>query len=255
MELNSETADKKNHYDSNLYLRFPSRSNASGAIINDTFLDWENYISGNLENCYSLDDRYGGDVAKELLSECKTHVEKHRTGGKSENVLALVHPFFLSLSHMDYVDSGDRGEVDSYTDNLFQLLEAKRSVDKTRVIVYETLHHYAAATSQLLEHGLVDDVIFTEHGSGEPLSWKDLTGLRGSKLFWGGGYNSCCLCASISKTSMFVPKNDMHWIYGAVLNHPMSHLNLKTEEVLNLSSKNRVSMEEAYEKLGLDKKS
>jgi len=92
-----------------------------------------------------------------------------------------------------------RDEADQYLHNLLNFLKANQRNPGVTVVALEIAHHYAAATSLLLEQGLIDQVLFTEYNRGSLLEVDELGKFRKDTLFFAGGYNGRCLKVSIDE--------------------------------------------------------
>ena len=143
-----------------------------------------------------------------LLQDCKEHLNAYRQ--KIINVptvLALVHPFYAFLSHWEKFSNSNRTEkAMKYLDVLVMSLEYLRKKDNVKVVLIESVEHYAALSSMLIEKGIVHDVFFTFFDEGVLLDPRNYNPLKKSeKVYAGGSYTSACLKANIQEMYKIVP--------------------------------------------------
>jgi hypothetical protein len=168
---------------------FQSESDAD-SIFNKYFDGWKENIEWNLRARLAA----GGVGYEEgednlLYNECEKHAQRYQKTVEAGNIVVIVHPFYLPLRHMRLLKtSGDLPKLREYMRGLTSLLERNPPGDNLGFVMLETVHHYAAATSLLLERGLVDSVVFTLHDDGYPVRPADLEQLRGKSVFFCGGY-------------------------------------------------------------------
>lgn len=221
-------------------------------VFNSQFVDWEDHLRLRLKDRnYSGKGRYEKGPDRELLEFCKNHARKHQQKRRNINTVMLTHPFYLHLSHMDEVETDImQQEVGNYTYNLIKLLNRIQIKPKASVAVLETIHHYAAVTSLLLENGLINQVIFTLHDSGYPLEARELEQFRGN-VFFGGGYNGRCLRASIDKMKKMFTKS-IWGIQELVLNSPEDCQDtLKVSGVNGLDTNQMITLQQLERRLRL----
>ncbi len=213
------------HYDPKLKDRFPANNSSSDIVLNERFAEWNGHIEENLiskNRFLNPIPKYETEEATELLRVCQEHVKENKRPIEADIVIILGHPLYLLLTHMDRVKTPlIRKEVDEYTNKLFTLLGKTPPHDRVGLVILETLHHYAAATSLLLELGLIDKVIFTLYDEGIPLDSSELEEFNDKVIFVGGNYNKRCLEYSIKEIKKIVNSEEQIWaIYDLILNAP-----------------------------------
>ena len=186
-------SDKQPFYDPGLRDRLPATSDHP-VVLNDRFMDWEEQIAGSLKPRRTTETsrRYGNPKEQELLRACQEHAAEHSRPTSARSLVGLVHPLYLQLSHMDCLTDSTRPEVKEYLDRLTGFLESCRAREDVGLVLIESLPHYAAASSLLLEEGLVDQVVFTERDRGKLLYKEDMEFFIDRQLFVAGGYNERC---------------------------------------------------------------
>jgi len=96
------------------------------------------------------------------------------------------------------------------------------------LVILDTIHHYAAATSLLLERGQIDAIIFTLHDDGYPVIPSELEQFSEKDIYVGGCYNGRdlydrkgCLTRSIGMIRKKVQSEEQIWaISDLILNTP-----------------------------------
>lgn len=168
-------------------------------------------------------------------------------------MVMLVHPFYLHLSHMHYIETDEiRREAEAYLDALLAFLSLRSNRSPFGVVALETPHHYAAATSILVEVGLIDQVIFTRYDSGLPLHPEELYLFKDNELFFGGGYNEYCFETAVSAMTARKSSGRIHAIRELVIQSPRSNVaSLWYEQVHGVDPRNVVSLEQVVQMLGL----
>ena len=247
------------YYDPGLGMRLNSNSCKTGAVFNRTFEGWSSTVESGLMGG-SKELKYVGHH-KRLLKKCQRHAKSYATAKDTDNVLMMVHPFYMYLSHMNHLKGSQHKEAEDYLNNLFDLL-ARLPREKTSPVILETAHHYASTTSLLLEQGMIDDVIFTLPHQGYPVNDKDLKRYKGKTIFIAGGYNGNysgsfqqirCLDQSIwalkEHASRKNKDNPLILIRELILNTPNGNSGniLLSDEEFQRLSQNNVSLEEALE--------
>jgi hypothetical protein len=178
------------YYDETLREKLDATS-SSGYVLNERFVEWEDLVGMMTEaKIYAGEFGYNSEDCNGLFLRAKKHAEEHKKPIESENVLTVVHPLYSHLNHMHDLNSGTRAELNQYFEKLMGFLRGNFDVG---VVLLDTLQHYAAATSLLLEQGLVDQVVLTEYGRGTPVDEYELEFLSDKPLFFVGGYNGACL--------------------------------------------------------------
>lgn len=194
-------------------------TNSSGVMLNDKFMPWEKRIESVLDIpnidanirltkanhgkvVESLFLKYYYDPDKTLFENCKRHADDYEKPIESDTLFTLVHPFYMHLCNMRRVEEYSLQEdADRYLDRLKSFLSKLEKIpsrsDSLGVVLFDTAHHYAAVTSRLVEEGLVDKVIFTEFGVGNPKDLNELQLLKDKTIYVAGGYNNKCLLGAI----------------------------------------------------------
>jgi hypothetical protein len=143
-------------------------TNGEEIVLNGSFREWAPHVEKNLRDRSSADWRYTQGLDKKLLRICLDHSNAYEITNTCENTLMLVHPFYLHLSQMYRIRNQHmKDEAEGYVETLVGLLR-RRDKSRVGVTVLETIHHYVAVTSLLLEQGLIDQVIFTTFDDGIP---------------------------------------------------------------------------------------
>jgi len=212
------------HYDQHLGEKIPGRTIDRPLLLNETFADWEKHIERNLRTRSDrggLSYQYGPDSV--LLGEAKEHEAKYNTAQDTNQVLLLTHPFYLQLTHMHHLHLKETfKESEAYLSNTKRILEAVKE-QPVDVVVLDTLHHYTAASSVLLEQGYINQVIFTQYKEGTPIeSEKPIFEKRfkDKEVFMGGSYNAACFGHSLRDIRELLPEKNIWVIDELVLNSP-----------------------------------
>ncbi|MBN1792569.1 hypothetical protein JW826_02700 [Candidatus Woesearchaeota archaeon] len=228
------------HYDPLLSqkLGLGTRSD-DGPLLNSCFGDWTYRLNEVLASKdYGLDRNYRKSPDREIFAVCRKHAAKYANPKPGKDAVLLTHPFYLSLAHMNRIHTPEaERDLDAYESALMRLLEVKRASDSFELVFLETAHHYAGATSLLLEQGTVDDVIFTRCDSGQLMDSKDLRRFEGVNVYFGGGYNNRCLTSSLDD---FVSENGMGrlWLLRELLlNSPLDCLHELRPGIVHLNSR------------------
>jgi len=249
-------------YDPNLRLRLPTTNDHLDEIVlNETFRDWNDYITADFERRYRdrkgspCGDKYQHSPDRELLELCREHADRYNKSLTADNVLILVHPFYLSLTHMPNLNQETEKEYQGYLNKLFNLLQSEFDRSKLGIIVFETAYHYAAATSLLLESGLADLAVFTQYDSGYFVRNSDLSYLEDKSFFFAGGYNGQCLASAIENVQAidFRKKEGFSEVWAVrdlVLNNPCNH-HLTPEIVYSVRSSKTLDLNQLIKKLNL----
>lgn len=258
-------------YDVNLRTRLNASNNnpinnnngdfgIENVVLNQQFSKWEDLVVHNLNPKNDINDRtYSSADDSALLKEAKDHIRAYNKPVEAENAIVLTHPLYLHLSHMNMFKTDlMRTQADDYLNKLLLLFEINLPREKTGIVVLDSLHYYAAATSLLLESGAIDHVIITEAQSGEPLDERDLKLLSGKRIFVGGGYNGRCLSISNEYVGRKARAHDFWAIHDLIINNPSdrsksirpSIFSIGSGWVDNFSPFNVISLEETLKKIG-----
>ena len=173
-------------------------NNSNSVVCNSEFNHWEDHINDrvidrNLGREYSLNKD-----ASSLLEHAKEHIKTYSNSIETPIWITLTHPLYMVFSHSAELTSPKViKDAQNYLDNLVGLLTSEIPRDKASIVLIETLHHYTAATSRLLEQGLVDYAIISKYDDGTPLDSEELRAKQGQKYICGGAYNKKCFKASL----------------------------------------------------------
>lgn len=261
------------HYDPFLKYILPS-SRGSGAVLNPYFNEWDYHIEENLmwhdvfgrldeinetEPCVSESDlvcyRYGKDI--ELYEKSKEHASRHRKSNLCDDVVIFNHPLYLHLSHMNKLQSYEAElEAREHLYRFSDFLNGYFPSDKVSAVLWDTIHHYAAATSLLLESGHFDDVFFTQYDRGRLVDSWDQLKLEGKRVYVCGGYDDHCLDGPLKNLDV-IPLRDMWAIRDLILISPRDSYSWIIDPYLIHSTPSGfmdshiISSSELVEKLGL----
>ena len=205
------------------------------SVFNKHFSEWTENIEWNLRARLAAGGvGYENGEDSILYEECEKHAGKYQKTLEAKSIVVVVHPFYLPLSHTRFLKtSEDLHEVKLYMNRFVGLLESNVAGNDVGFVLLETIHHYAAATSLLLERGLVDAVVFTLHDDGYPVRPADLEQFQGKPVYFCGGYfRGGCLSRLIGMIrNMPVPDERLFVIRDLILNTPRgSHLIPTTED-------------------------
>ncbi|MBN1792192.1 hypothetical protein JW826_00700 [Candidatus Woesearchaeota archaeon] len=225
-----------------------------GPIFNPRFEAWREHITGVLAND-GRNSRYEQGEEAELYAKCKEHVREHSKKYLLANLVLLTHPLYLHLRHAHHLNQDTRRDADQYLDRLFSLLRRRDTRAGASVVLIDSVQQYAAATSLLLEQGLVDLVIFTESRSGQVLDLKDLSGFPGRKLYIGGAYAGLCLKTTIENILLENRDEDVRTIRELCLFSPVIHQDTLRPELtpsIPWDEKRELSLGSLAEKAGIE---
>lgn len=223
------------------------------ALESTTCDNWDAYIQINaLNRVSSSGRRYETGLDKELLKYCQKHSHAQRKATSGENIVMLVHPFYTQLSHSNQIPSVMEPQLAAYTVKLNNFLRMNRDESDVGFVLVDTLHHYAARTHSLVDEKLVDDVIFTEYDSGEPLNPWELSLFAKKETFFAGGYNGICLTDFIEKMRNFTLKENCWAIRELALESPVfSREDFVPKRVYGVKRTQNISLNQAIEMLNL----
>jgi len=182
--------------DQMLCLLSPTNSPTDTGVFNREFERWQQHISDHLLNRDSPVSDYSDATQSELLEAARQHAASYQRPTNSPRWVTITHPFYVFLTDADSLTKlKSIYDAERYLDLLISLLTSGIQRQRANIVVFETLHHYAAATSRLLEQGIIDRVIFTEYDHGRPL---DSSELGGNRAYYScGGYNGKCFKSSL----------------------------------------------------------
>jgi hypothetical protein len=238
-------------------------------VLNSYFNKWSNHISYHLQyrNQLECGQYYSEGIASELLGACINHKNLFRDNvniDACDTAIILTHPLYMHLSYMHNVNSDKlKQEADVYLNTFLDLVSLERK-NKFSIVLLDTLHHYAAATSLLLESGNVDDVIFTDYKNGYALDIEDITPFKDKKIYFGGGFDGRCLACSIDEMRELQLHNFPKWwnipcsedniwaIRGLVINSPNDKIQtLFPESVKGLTDDKLVNLDDLLKSTGV----
>jgi len=256
-----------NFYDVNLKDRLQS-NNSNDIVLNKNFNKWSEHISNHIQyrDQSQCGKYYSQNIASELLGACINHKNMYKNNNSIETcdtAIMLTHPLYLNLSHMHKLTTDSlKQESDTYLDKLFDLMSIDR-LNKFSIVLLDTIHHYAAATSLLLEKKYVDDVIFTEYKNGFALDMDDINPNKEKIIYFAGSYNGRCLRNSIDEFKKIVndlPLNlpvpvcddSIYAIKDLVLKYPEKNIDtLIPDSIDGLALDKVVSLEHMLKSIGV----
>ncbi len=217
--------------------------NPESPPFNPSFNRWKEEILKGWNRINHYDANYRNDNAYEFLGFCEEHLKEHNGSVDHDNVLVLVHPLYLHLSHYGYIHNESmENEANKYLAALLSLLEER---DSFSVVLLETAHHYAT-TSFWLEEDLVDKAIISLYDEGVPLKSNAFEALEDKNVFVAGGYNERCLSRAVNEIRIYNP--DVKGLTGFCLNFPkLGRTKLISEVILCARRVPMVSLEELME--------
>jgi len=209
-----------------------------GVVLNAQFAKWEEHVADCLKNRekQSIFYRYTSAADKDLFKQAQEHVEQHRQESESDNAVVIVHPFYLPLTDKSKLACVDefQTECNRYLERLVNFFRWQKEEADTTVVLFETLHHYAAASSLLLEQGLVDDVLFTYYDTGTLLNRDQNGQFRNKTIYAGGGYNDGCLLAALCDF-VALPPTELYAIQDLTIEPPSRMINSNSIHPADLS--------------------
>ncbi|MBI3334139.1 hypothetical protein HYZ97_01515 [Candidatus Pacearchaeota archaeon] len=209
---------ERKHYDTRLAEQLCSNNGSREVALNREFQRWNELIEERIRDRQGA--RYGSRDAP-LMQYAQDHARSGELGIDSEKFLVLVHPFYLSLSHMHLLQGEEAAEeLQRYTNNLMQVMQPSFARERINVVIFETFHHYAAATSLMVERGLVNKVVFTGADSGAPAEEENIYFLAGRTVYLGGGYLRKCLSTAARRITYLKPAPRIYAVLNLILNSP-----------------------------------
>ena len=216
--------------------------------INKEFEDITDYLKECIKERKSKgNERYRKEEDKKLLKRCEEHISLFERKIETSNLIIIVHPFYLQLTDSDKLKKETiKKEANDYTQKLIKLL-SERDKEKTGLIILETLHHYTATTSRLLEEGIADRVIITEYDSGAPLHEYLLEEFFDRKMYVAGGYKKKCLKASLRAILRRKTPNE-HEVYAIkdlIVDSPLElPKSIKPKEIIGIDQEQVITLDE-----------
>jgi len=231
-------------------------------VLNVRFRDWNDYLVEDTKRRVSrlelnpCGDRYQHSPDRELFALCQEHAAGYNQPLTADNVLVLVHPFYLSLTHIVHLDESNQEEYKGYLDRLLNFLDAKPDRSKLGIVIFDSVHHYASASSLLVESGAVDLALLTEYDSGYLINNSDLSYFEDKSFFFAGGYNDQCLSSAIEnvlaidfqKTEGF---SEIWAVRDLVLNSPLRFSELIPQSVRGVRESRNIDLDGLIKKLNL----
>ena len=223
-------------HDTRLKYKLPANNNGNDLVLNKNFSQWDDIIDMDLRMHCGVN--YERGLAKELMQSCNKHKKRFERKTEARNIIVLVHPFYLHLTHMEELGNEQvKKEADDYLKTLMNFLKLARDRSKLGIAAFETPHHYAAATSLLLEEGLIDKVVFTEFDRGIPLKIHELDEFRNHFTYFGGMYNRLCLSTAIRMMQTTSSLAQVLVIPELVLDSPQDYKEtLRTSSIIEVYS-------------------
>ena len=242
------------YYDKNLRCKLPANNGNNDIVLNRNFNEWADYIAGNLSNRVPTGGvKYKRGADKKLLELCRDHEKNYDRPKRGDATIMFTHPLYLHMSHAGEIDSDwIKSEADKYLHRFLEFLKLKRDRSQVNVVALDTIHHYAAATSLLLEEGLLDQVIFTQYDSGRVIKKKDLAKFKKDNIFFGGGYNKRCLTSSIYEMQNKISTGSIWAIEELSLNSPQDYSEtLRAPHIYGVSPSHVIRLGDVVRKLGM----
>jgi len=240
------------HYDPRLNEILGGNNHGSSIALNRHFSRWAGRIEEAVQNRDDgLGDFYKMQPDRGLLKACKQHAYQHARRVDAPEVVVLVHPLYLSFSDMDLLTAKTERQAHEYLQQFMGFLERRPDSSRLGVVVLDTVHHYAAGTSLLLEQGKVDQVLFTQFDRGNILHPRDLNILKGRTIFIGGGYNGRCLQDSINDLKPLAGSEDaLTGLIDLVLTCPNdNYSNIRPRHVIDIPKKAVITSAELLDRL------
>ncbi|MBU5689875.1 MAG: hypothetical protein QXM68_03170 [Candidatus Aenigmatarchaeota archaeon] len=216
--------------------------------VNKYFEKWSPHIIENVRHrnpkCGFAYDNPPDNI---LLGLCEMHanVFSRYRYWVNDNII-LVHPFYVFLTHYHLLEDKTKEEAKEYLETMLEFLQEANAL--ANVILLDTIHHYAAVSSHLLELGLANYVIFTLYDDGRSLYPNSINILSGTRVFLAGGYNNRCLFSSIRDISEV--QCDMFAIKGLVLNSPRDNLNtIIASSVVGIDQSRLITIEDVKKQI------
>ena len=197
------------HYDVTLCSKLLSNNHPNELVLNHYFDDYAMHIAHNvrtLKPAGGKDYREGKD--RDLLGLCRQHSQAYARHLEGDSTIVITHPFYLHLSHMQDIETvNTRKEVQNYLERILEMVRMERDRQAVNMVALDTIHHYAATTSLLLEKGEIDRVIFTRYNQGIVLDKDELADFADHDIFICGGYDGFCLTQAIENFNEFVSQD------------------------------------------------
>ncbi|MCM2325022.1 MAG: hypothetical protein NDI94_01045 [Candidatus Woesearchaeota archaeon] len=199
--------------------------NGIGIAINPYFSGFEERIRTCLADrtAEKGTSTYGSGIDANLLALANQHINDNRTDLTSGSVLTLTHPFYMHLSEWTQAEKNRHARsADNYLRDLMGVI-AMAKEKQVDIILIETLHHYAAFSSLLLEEGYVSDVILTKFDQGYSLQPEKLDQLKRRIVYSGGSYNSACFEQHLKELNDRLAPPDNVWILNDLVLNGLCH--------------------------------
>ncbi len=240
------------HYNPRLREKIPALAGDAEITVHSAFREFEEVIVKHLSPPPKGSQARSRSYQQLLKQSCE-HAQAYQRPYGAESTIIFVHPLYLPLTHMGHIKRSGVQEAEAYLDRFFGFLHSNPDRSKVGIVVLETAHHYAAATSCLLEQGLVDRVIFTGYDNGHPLTFADLYPFASHTLFFAGGYNDRCLGGAIESMEDIASRKQFWAISDLTLISPLDSAtgSLQPTSVFPIPRSRFVSLEKAVGKLGL----
>jgi len=198
---------------------------------NPDFLKYNRRVIDNVRNRVDIGQTYEKNNDYPFVDECRSHARRFNRAMTSENVIVLVHPFYLSVCRWNSLIDIQKSDLTDYKNKVFDLLNKRRSLD-ANIAIFDTAHFYADCTSNLLKKGIVDAVYFTGYDNGVLEIKSDLEYFKDKNIFLGGAFNAKCLSRNITAFINEIGSEHVWALRDLILNHPDDYKSLKPKEII-----------------------
>lgn len=217
----------KSHWNIHLEDKLPFVKGRPPLMLNPYFQEIYEECARNI---VLREGKYENKYMQKLLKKVEKHINLHKSKEKiiPENILFLVHPFYMQLSDFHFINEKTKKESNEYLEKISNFL-IKEKNKKLKTIVVETAHHYTSVTSSLLEQNLIDDIILSKYDCGTPFDKVSnieavksfLKEINSKNIFIGGSYNKLCLSTFITYLHKFnINPTDLNYLNELILNAP-----------------------------------
>lgn len=236
----------------NSYVHNLLNQNNGRIVVNKEFAKWQGEIERRIWFPDTCRDDYSDSTGAEIFKVAKEHVKTYRKLTNAPAWITLTHPLYVFLTHGEELKKEIIiDDANKYASNLMDLLTAGIPREKANIILIETAYHYAAATSRMLEQGLVDDVFFTLHDSGYMMNTEEFS--TNPTYFCAGSYSNLCFRQTLKEIMERVEHDRVNVISGLVIETPKSVNGLFPESIklADNTHVNSITLKELYQKLGM----
>jgi hypothetical protein len=220
--------------------------------INPHFAEYEAHVAKVMKSYSFAKDSYSADSANGLMERCNGHLARYASEMTSSNAVILVHPYFLENNegYAEFARNKFELGYGAYNGNLQRLFDAKKGGADFNLVIADSLNHYCLQSSQLVEEGVVDDVIFTTANGGQSLSDRSKEFEQKNVFFGGGFWGQCLSVFAINFLEYFYNFDEpptRHEMYGngpkvyylrnLIMNHPQNAKSFFPEESVMMSGR------------------